>query len=147
MINNLHQLNLRACVDTTEKGDLENCLVLTNYRDSHEFGTFSYLDMLNYSVRIMADENVLQIVTDSSSHGTHVASIAAGFYEDRPELNGIAPGAQIVSIKIGGIYLYFTSFFKINFINKKYHIRQSLEWNGNWLCIGKCMSLCHRKQM
>ncbi len=108
-------LNSRACVDTTEKGDLENCRVLTNYRDSHEFATFSYLDMLNYSVRIMADEDVLQIVTDSSSHGTHVASIAAGFYEDKPELNGIAPGAQIVSIKIGGKNIYFDLFlFKNN---------------------------------
>ncbi|CAF0707859.1 unnamed protein product [Brachionus calyciflorus] len=91
----------RACIDTTEKGDLENCKVLTNYKDSFEYGTFSYIDMLNYSVRILPDEKILQIVTDSSSHGTHVASIATGYYPDNPELNGVAPGAQIISIKIG----------------------------------------------
>lgn len=56
----------RACIDTTEKGDLDKCQVLTNYKDSHEFGTFSYQDMLNYTVRILPDENILQIVTDSS---------------------------------------------------------------------------------
>ena len=93
--------NNRACVDTSELGDLESCKVITNYRDSHEYSTFSYLDMLNYSVRIMQNENILQIVTDSGAHGTHVAGIAAGYYADKPEMNGIAPGAQIVSIKIG----------------------------------------------
>ena len=68
---NIFQLNFcffylnRACVDTTEKGELEKCKVLTNFKDSHEYGTFSYLDMLNYTVRIMPQNKILQIVTDS----------------------------------------------------------------------------------
>ena len=74
---------------------------MVNFKDSHEYGTFTHVDMLNYTVRIMPEDNILQIVTDSGSHGTHVASICAGFYEDNSEINGVAPGAQIISIKIG----------------------------------------------
>ena len=35
-----HCAYCRACVDTSEKGDLAACVLLANYREEHKYGTF-----------------------------------------------------------------------------------------------------------
>ncbi|KAK3699411.1 hypothetical protein QZH41_018570 [Actinostola sp. cb2023] len=91
----------RACIDTSEKGDLQSCTLLANYKESGQFATFGKEDLLNYSITVFEEGNILSIVANGGPHGTHVASIAAGYSADDPALTGIAPGAQIISVKIG----------------------------------------------
>ncbi|KAK6617784.1 hypothetical protein RUM43_014012 [Polyplax serrata] len=90
----------RACLDTTEKGKLDECTLLGEYSQTHEYGTFSKDDQLNYSINVHNEGNILEIVSLCSGHGTHVASIASAYFPDEPEKNGIAPGAQIISLSI-----------------------------------------------
>nr|CAD7577218.1 unnamed protein product [Timema californicum] len=91
----------RACLDTSECGDLTRCKLLGEYSVTHEYAAISTVDQFNYSINVHNDGNTLEVVGMCSSHGTHVASIAAAYFEDSPEKNGIAPGAQIVSFTIG----------------------------------------------
>jgi tripeptidyl-peptidase II len=91
----------RAAIDTTETGDFAGSKLMGEYKVAQEFSTFSDLDRMNYSFCVYDDGNTLSIVTNAGSHGTHVAGIVGANYPDQPELNGVAPGCQIVGIKIG----------------------------------------------
>lgn len=91
----------RAAIDTDEDGDLADEDLMASYRIERQFDTFSDEDLLNYAVNVYQDGDLLSIVTDSGSHGTHVAGIVAAHFPGRPEMDGLAPGAQLVAVKIG----------------------------------------------
>ncbi|XP_055333690.1 tripeptidyl-peptidase 2-like isoform X2 [Paramacrobiotus metropolitanus] len=89
-----------AALDTSETGDLTNAALLTDYRDQFKYGTIGGIYQINYTLNILDDGNRVELVIPQE-HGTHVASIAAAHFPNTPERNGMAPGCQIVSIKIG----------------------------------------------
>ncbi|XP_019453181.1 PREDICTED: tripeptidyl-peptidase 2-like isoform X1 [Lupinus angustifolius] len=94
-------LDTQSLEDDPDYGKLANFVPLTNYRIERKYGVFSKLDACTFVVNVYNDGNVLSIVTDCSPHATHVAGIATAFHPKEPLLNGVAPGAQIISCKIG----------------------------------------------
>uniref|UniRef100_A0A453P7Y9 Peptidase S8/S53 domain-containing protein n=1 Tax=Aegilops tauschii subsp. strangulata TaxID=200361 RepID=A0A453P7Y9_AEGTS len=70
-------------------------------RIERKFGIFSKLDACSFVANVYDDGNLVSIVTDCSPHATHVAGIAAAFHPEEPVLNGVAPGAQLISCRIG----------------------------------------------
>ncbi|KAK4796287.1 hypothetical protein SAY86_028613 [Trapa natans] len=94
-------LDTQSIEDDPDCGKLADFEPLTNFRIERKYGMFSKLDACTFVVNIFDEGNVLSIVTDSSPHGTHVAGIATAFHPEEPLLNGIAPGAQLISCKIG----------------------------------------------
>lgn len=91
----------RAAVDTTETGDFADAEAMTNFKVERQWSTLSERDSLNYALNIYDDGNTLSIVTDAGAHGTHVAGIVGAHFDGHPEASGVAPGVQIVAVKIG----------------------------------------------
>lgn len=90
-----------ACIDTTETGDLAAAIHLGEYSVTHDYKRLTVKDQLNISINVHDNGNILEVVGLCSNHGTHVAAIASACFLDEPDRNGIAPGAQIVSLTIG----------------------------------------------
>ena len=91
----------RVAIDTDEDGDLRDEDLLEDYSISQQYAQFGQETLINFGVHTYKDGNLLSIIIPSSAHGTHVAGIIGAHYPESPGRNGIAPGAQIVSIKIG----------------------------------------------
>ncbi|KAH7557647.1 hypothetical protein JRO89_XS11G0196700 [Xanthoceras sorbifolium] len=94
-------LDTQSLEDEPDHGKLADFAPLTNYRTERKYGVFSKLDVCTFVVNVYDEGNILSIVTDCSPHGTHVAGIATAFHPEEPLLNGVAPGAQLISCKIG----------------------------------------------
>jgi tripeptidyl-peptidase-2 len=90
-----------AAIDTNEDGQFVDETLMTDFKRFHQFSTFSEESLMNYAVNIYEDGDVLSIVADTGGHGTHVAGIVGAYFPDQPELNGVAPGVQFISVKIG----------------------------------------------
>lgn len=80
--------------------DLRAQPTLTDFRTERQWARFGERDLLSYTVNILNDGALLSLVTVSGTHGTHVAGII-GARTDEAATNGVAPGAEIVSLRIG----------------------------------------------
>ncbi|KAA0191550.1 Tripeptidyl-peptidase 2 [Fasciolopsis buskii] len=106
-----------SCVDTSPYNPgktLADMPLLADFSVGRQCACFGDDTQLFFTVKILNDGKLLQIVTNDSGHGTHVAAMAAAYFpSSEPDQmstysvqstlvrrNGVAPGAQIVSIKI-----------------------------------------------
>jgi subtilisin family serine protease len=93
-----------AYFDTNDNGNLADEKPIRNYKE--KFDTFTIpnakgLNKLTFAINIFPDKKILSLHYDDGAHGTHVAGIAAGYHIDGSFINGVAPGANIISLKIG----------------------------------------------
>lgn len=95
-------------VDTDTDRDWSKDKPLRNYRVAQEAFTFprpnkeKQLPLLTCAVNAFLKQRKVVIHFDDGGHGTHVAGIAAGYkINGQPGFNGVAPGAKVISLKIG----------------------------------------------
>lgn len=70
-------------------------------RDAHDQGS-----VLTCALNICPDEKMASLHSPDNSHGTHCAGIASGYQLfGEPTQHGVAPGAKIISCKIGNATL------------------------------------------
>ena len=93
-----------AYFDTNDNGDLSDEQPVRNYED--KFDSFRIpnekgLSQLTFAINIFPEQKKISLHYDDGAHGTHVAGIVSGYHIGGTYLNGVAPGAKIISLKIG----------------------------------------------
>lgn len=89
----------RARLDLDGDADFSNDLEIWDFAESRKFVKLGAKSTLSAAVNLAADGTSASLVFDDGTHGSHVAGIATGF--DEHGLSGVAPGAQVLSAKIG----------------------------------------------
>ena len=90
---------LKARIDTNHNADFSDETELNDFAIAQQFVKLGEKKSLTASVKISEDGSKVDVCFDDGTHGTHVAGIAAGY--DPKGLQGVAPGAQILAVKIG----------------------------------------------
>ncbi|HEY7751413.1 MAG TPA: S8 family serine peptidase, partial [Ignavibacteriaceae bacterium] len=93
-----------AYIDTDGDGDLSDETALKNYNIEQQSFSISHqsgLPRLTMGLNIFPEENKINFHFDDGAHGTHVGGIASGYNIGGTGLTGIAPGAKMISVKIG----------------------------------------------
>uniref|UniRef100_A0A914PWP2 Peptidase S8/S53 domain-containing protein n=1 Tax=Panagrolaimus davidi TaxID=227884 RepID=A0A914PWP2_9BILA len=89
----------QACLISAESfKNLENIKILSNFRDEHEYCFLPY--EISCCVTIQNNGSLLNLFIPFNNHGSCVAQVAARHFPDEPEKDGLAPGAQIVSMNV-----------------------------------------------
>ncbi len=90
--------------DTNSDGDLSDEKPLRDYKvnqDSFIIPNDSGLPNFLFGINIFPDEKRVSIHYDDGAHGTHCAGIAAGNSIGDSLFHGVAPGAYVMSLKLG----------------------------------------------
>jgi len=91
-------------IDANANGDLSDEKPIRNYKekfDSFVFPRISGLSVFTLALNIFPEEKKVTFHFDDGSHGTHCAGIASGFNIGSAGFNGVAPGAKVISLKLG----------------------------------------------
>ena len=91
-------------LDLNGNGDISDDKPIRNYREKQDAFAFQYpgdLPPLTMGLNVLTENKIVSFHFDDGSHGTHVAGIAGGSKIGGIEFNGIAPGAQMMSMKLG----------------------------------------------
>jgi subtilisin family serine protease len=88
-------------IDSDEDGDLNEERAMRPFKESGDWAVLGDETNLNYAVKVEDEGNRVQMFYDAHGHGTHVAGIIANYEGPDGRLNGIAPGVEIVAVKVG----------------------------------------------
>ena len=93
-----------AYIDTDGDSDISDEFYVTDYKVAQQ--SFSIINeeglpQLTFGLNIFPEEKKVTLHFDDGAHGTHCAGIAAGNNIGGTGLTGVAPGAYLISCKLG----------------------------------------------
>ncbi len=91
-------------IDENDNGTLADEKPIRNYKINQDYFNIQNedgLSMFTFGVNIFPKENKVSFFFDDGGHGTHCAGIATGYHIGGTDLNGVAPGANVIALKLG----------------------------------------------